>query len=310
MFDIFTILLLLLSYHLICFYIVIIHIKQNILNRHINNKKNHKNIFFLLSSYLLICLFFVIEHYSNKQSANTIPRQIWTYWGGSDVPKTVTKCIDSWKKHNPNYKINLLNDEMIKKLLNSKDIEFINTKKDFIERKSDFIRIMIVYEYGGIWMDSSIFCNEPLTWLPSENYDFVGFTSPQTTNNKMPIIENWFFAAPPKSLLLKDWLEESKFMTKFESENDYVKYVNDDGIDSQGLTLPYLVMHLALLRVTTRNKNKYKIKLFNSIAEDGPFKHLHDAKYNPEKAMQIFKSGEASNQKLVKIRGIDRKFLE
>lgn len=262
----------------------------------LNNKKKH------------------IEWKENNQLAiinKIIPRHIWTYWEGGKIPKSVKMCIESWKKHNPDYEITILNDKLVKKLITF-DIELLNIPEKFIQRKSDFVRLFIIESYGGIWIDSSIFCNEPLSWIPMKGYDFIGFVSPQTNDDDLtlPIIENWFFAAPPKSPLICDWLEEAQTISLFTTEEDYVEHVKNTGIDTQGLTLPYLVMHLALLRITSKNKDKYIIKLFNSISDNGPFKYLNDVGWNSRDAINLFLNGKTNDQKLVKMRGYEREILE
>jgi hypothetical protein len=241
-----------------------------------------------------------------------IPKIIWSYWEGQNMPDIVQKSIESWKRHNPSYNVNVLNSTNLIDFINPQEIKSLNIDQNFIARKADFIRLFVIEKYGGIWMDSSIICNRSLDWLSlNQGYDLIGYSIPYTPNTYKPIIENWFFAAPPNSILVKAWLKESKYMTTFKSEDDYVTFVKNEGKTEnfENLTLPYLVMHLTLARVYQANPALYKVQIFDSIAEDGPFRYLHDVEWNSEKAIINFKNGLASKQKLVKIRGMERKFI-
>lgn len=243
---------------------------------------------------------------SNKDTKNIIPNIIWTYWDADKIPNIVKKCINSWKKLNPNYEIIILNDQKIMKMFNF-DLKNIKNKNAF--RKADFARIIAVQKHGGIWIDSSILLLKPLDdILPKyQQLDFIGFIAPQTTNFEKPIIENWFFAAPKNSKLLKDWLNESLYMNTFQSENHYIQSINKE-IDLQNLydSLPYLIMHATLAKCI--QTNKYNYKLLKATSENGPFQYLHDNNWESEKSIKSICNG--TNQYMVKLRGIDRKILE
>lgn len=86
---------------------------------------------------------------------NKIPKKIHYCWfGGKEKPKVIKKCMDSWKKHLPDY-------EMIEWNENSFDInsniyvkEAYNTGKfAFV---SDFVRVFALYHYGGIYLDTDV----------------------------------------------------------------------------------------------------------------------------------------------------------
>lgn len=265
-------------------------------------------IFIIILIYLLICISFINcnQNYIHLKKIG-IPKLIWSYWEGREMPKLVQECINSWKKQNPKYKLVVLNDQKVKELFNF-DLETIKNK-ELIPRKADFARLLAIEKYGGIWIDSSILTLKPFeSFLPlDENIDFIGYIAPHTTNMDIPIIENWFFAAPKNSQLIKDWLNESFFMNEFNTEQDYINQVQNI-IDIQNLkpALPYLVMHVTLAKcIQTR---KYNYKLFEALSNNGPFEYLANNDWNPEKAIKSICNG--TNQPMIKFRGVERLFME
>ena len=252
---------------------------------------------------------------------NKFPKLIWTYWHDiNNIPLTVTKCIDTWKNNNPDYTITILDDNKIKELCQidlRKEFPNIDKQNWTDEQKraryADFARVIIIAKYGGFWMDSSIICTKSLEWIQHicSSAELIGFYAPHTRNTKFPILENWFFAAIPNSQYIKDWLNEIKFMSTFDKESDYVKYIIDlKTIDIQGLedSLPYLIMHLCATLVQQKNPKLYNIYLMDGLT--GPFKYLENAKWQLPYAFEKLCNDKTLQTPLIKIRGTERKYLE
>lgn len=84
-----------------------------------------------------------------------IPKVIHYCWfGGKDLPKDVILCIESWKKYAPEYDIKRWDETNFD--INSHP--FI--KKAYEERcwafVSDYARLKVVYENGGIYLDTDV----------------------------------------------------------------------------------------------------------------------------------------------------------
>ena len=84
-----------------------------------------------------------------------IPKKIHYCWfGGNPMPNIVKKCIKSWKKKCPDYEIVLWNEENF-------DINCNSFVKKAHEMKawafvSDYARLKIVYDNGGIYLDTDV----------------------------------------------------------------------------------------------------------------------------------------------------------
>src|SRR5690606_8141901 len=83
-----------------------------------------------------------------------LPKKIHYCWfGKKPIPKILKYCIDSWKTQLPDYQFFLWNEGNT-----AFDCEFINKAYDdknwaFV---SDYVRLKVVYEYGGIYLDTDM----------------------------------------------------------------------------------------------------------------------------------------------------------
>ena len=84
-----------------------------------------------------------------------IPQKIHYMWlGKKQIPSNLQKCIDSWKKYCPDYEIIQWNE-------NNYDINKHAYMRDAYERGAygfvpDYARLDILYQYGGIYMDTDV----------------------------------------------------------------------------------------------------------------------------------------------------------
>lgn len=211
-----------------------------------------------------------------SSNINGIPKIIWTYWHDlTQVPTLVSKCIDTWIYHNKEYIINILDDTKFKNLTNIDiDESFSITNTRTHQKKSDFIRLNIIYLFGGIWLDASIICGKSLDWLYQHEVDFIGYNAP----NSNDIIDSWFMAAIPRSLLIHDSLAEFNKSLSYTNDKDYcTDMIKQYPVPSKIIELlPYITIQLCMW--IPYYLNKYKIFLLSSTAISEPFYFIN--KYN------------------------------
>lgn len=104
-----------------------------------------------------------IENFRNQEfngaiktsDAPIIPKKIHYMWlGGNPLPECLQKCIDSWKEYCPDYEIvrwDETNYDVHKNLFMSQAYD--NGKFGFVP---DYARLDILYNYGGIYMDTDV----------------------------------------------------------------------------------------------------------------------------------------------------------
>lgn len=128
-----------------------------------------------------------------------IPKVIHYCWfGGNDKNEMIEKCIASWKKYCPDYKIIEWNESnydvskhpFLKKAYDAKKWAFV----------SDYARIDILYQHGGVYLDTDV---ELISCLDSFlKYDFyAGFESAFFVNFGLG------FGSVREHLLLRDILD-------------------------------------------------------------------------------------------------------
>ena len=101
-----------------------------------------------------------------------IPKIIHYCWfGGAPKPESVLRCIDSWRKKCPDFEIREWTEKDI-------DVNQNAYTKEAYEAKAwgfvpDYLRLWIVYHYGGVYLDTDVQVVKDLTPLLN-NRAFVG----------------------------------------------------------------------------------------------------------------------------------------
>ena len=108
-----------------------------------------------------------------------IPKVIHYCWfGGGHKSELIEKCIESWKKYCPDYKIIEWNESNF-------DVNCIPYVRDAYNAKkwafvSDYARLFVVYHYGGIYLDTDVLLHSSLDdllkydcWLASDDVRYL-----------------------------------------------------------------------------------------------------------------------------------------
>jgi mannosyltransferase OCH1-like enzyme len=98
---------------------------------------------------------------------NEIPKVIWTFWDKDELPEIVQKSVENWKKHCPGFEVVIVNMSNVSQFLPEIDIESFRDG-EFIQRKSDMVRLALIAKYGGIWSDASIATKKSYDWIIEE----------------------------------------------------------------------------------------------------------------------------------------------
>lgn len=90
-----------------------------------------------------------------KQNQLKIPALIHYCWfGKGEMSELIQQCVESWKRYCPGYQLKLWNED-------NYDVENIAYTKAAYEQKkwafvSDYVRMDVVYKYGGIYLDTDV----------------------------------------------------------------------------------------------------------------------------------------------------------
>ena len=226
-----------------------------------------------------------------------IPKTIYTYW--NKTPSLlVQKCIQTFNKFDPDITVTVLDENQT--YVQEKPIGFDSLSP---QHQSDWLRLSLISERGGIWLDSTIIVlKSHRHWIDMNSNKVHGFKVPFDCN----IMENWAFAAPPAHPLIVSWREEFRQCIEV-GFNCYIKRYRQHLKCLSG-HLPYLSCHAAL--VVTLFKNKYlrkNVVLRRSIGPRGPLGYFRWPVISYFLFMMSRKCEQASP--FLKLRGKERKTL-
>jgi mannosyltransferase OCH1-like enzyme len=179
-----------------------------------------------------------------------IPKIIHIIWwqGINKIPSKFKNNINSWREKNPKYKMIIWDETTIMKFINkSYDNAFIkiNLYNKMIQ-KIDYAKYLIIYKYGGCYVDIDMLCYDELdNYLIQDKINVSVFYF--TKIRILPLINNGFIACDKKNNTILDIIKMCN------------KYVNND----------YLIDELTILKTTGP-------LLFNSILVNSDDVHILD----------------------------------
>jgi hypothetical protein len=241
-----------------------------------------------------------------------IPKVIWTYWNSETPTPFLLRCVDTWRRFHPEYRIIILTPATLHEYTNvrPKDIAW----NDSPARESDIVRAHVLATHGGVWSDMSIMLFGPCPQLAEPapaGTEFMGFyLEGFTTNAAYPVIENWWFATAPGGAFMCRWRDV--FMTLYNDlpvDDRIARIQADDGVDLQGIISGmrnYLFMHAAAQYVLQKEAGM-QTNMVLSKAEDGPFKYLANNGWSAASAFAWLKT---NPQPMIKMRSCERALAE
>lgn len=95
-----------------------------------------------------------------EKTSNT--KIIWWSWlqGEENAPDLCKRCLESLRLHMKNYEIRIITENNLTEYISIPDSILLKYKKKYIGEAhfSDIIRTLLLIKYGGVWIDSTVFC--------------------------------------------------------------------------------------------------------------------------------------------------------
>jgi len=126
-------------------------------------------------------------------------KTIWICWfqGWDNCPPLSRHCLNSWKYHNPEWEVVELDNSNYGDYV---DIGSVLTDLTVEPTAgSDILRMFILKQYGGVWADSTLFCNKPLDDWISKETDFFVFSRHDI------MLSSWFIYAQKNNYIINQW---------------------------------------------------------------------------------------------------------
>ena len=129
-----------------------------------------------------------------------LTKKIWIYWqqGWDRAPDLIQASLRSWQVCNPGWQLNVLDQQSIPQVFGTKVPANLGRADIPIEAYSDILRVELLTQFGGVWVDATTICAQPLdTWLAPHAAEraFFAFDSPGPDR----AIATWFLYASPGS---------------------------------------------------------------------------------------------------------------
>jgi mannosyltransferase OCH1-like enzyme len=126
-------------------------------------------------------------------------KKIYFFWyqGIENAPIIVKKCLDSWYVYNPDWEIIVLDSENC-------NLTYNNLLS--LTHFSDILRLTILKDNGGLWVDATCFCNCPLNdWILQYDKLFMF----KNFNIKDKMISNFFIYSEKNNYIITKLYEET-----------------------------------------------------------------------------------------------------
>lgn len=245
-----------------------------------------------------------------RDDAQPIPKVIWMYWDDVTPPDFILAFYSKMKEMNPDHQIHLLNRETVTTFLPWLRFEYAQIG---MSHKGDVIRLALLKEYGGIWVDSSTLVYQNFSWVHQRSgYDVVGYYSDGTTVDKaFPVVEAWFLASPPQNAFIARWLELIMPLTHISIDDYYAQIVRrpDFAHIRQGINRGSYIIINFLCQIVMREQPGFSCYL--KKCESSAFFYQDAFRWDSLK-MSLFllcTREPDTHPKLIKLTNDDRRFL-
>lgn len=127
-------------------------------------------------------------------------KTLWILWlqGFANAPELVKRCLQSWMHYNPDWNIICLDTSNLHLYVDYPYNGLIS-----LNHYSDVIRALLLFKYGGLWVDATTFCNRSLNdWLPQYIEEgFFAFEKPGLDR----LLSSWFLYSEKEHYIIQKW---------------------------------------------------------------------------------------------------------
>lgn len=213
-----------------------------------------------------------IKYPTDKNKGSSI---IWIFWwqGENKMPPLVKKCYRSIISNKGKRKVILITQKNIKEYATIPDYIYkkIDEKKISLTHLSDILRFNLLNNFGGLWIDATIFVTDSLDIFSTDKlFTLGGYPDVKHFNVSYG---RWtgFFIGGPKNSVLFDFID-----TFFRT---YWKY-NDDLID-------YFLIDYCLNYAWNKNLSNFKLIKNNTNPHLFDLQSKLNKKYNNELVQKL-----------------------
>lgn len=169
-----------------------------------------------------------LKHESNKT--------VWIFWwqGIENAPLLVKRCYQSVKSNLRDWDIKVLSKDNYQDYVKFPTfiLEKFNKKEISITHLSDLLRLELLINYGGLWLDSTVMCTSScIPKIISDADLFVYQTQKPGADGHATVMSNWLIKSKTNNKLL---ITTRNLLYKYWKRN---KYITDYFIFHQFFTI-------------------------------------------------------------------------
>lgn len=163
----------------------------------------------------------------NKKPIKT-EKIVWTCWfqGEAQAPDIVKLCLNSIKKNLFEYKIIILDNSNITKYVSLPDYIWKKYKKKQISvaHFSDLVRLNLLNQYGGFWIDATVLCTSDrlINRIQNSDLDMFCYKDIFSIDSYYSGISNWFMYSKKSNTYLETL--EQMLLHYWKKENNVCDY--------------------------------------------------------------------------------------
>lgn len=212
--------------------------------------------------------------------------KVWICWlqGIENAPALVQKCYESVKENLTDRKIILISFDNLDQYVQFPDYIMEKWRKSIITHThlTDLIRLELLIRYGGMWLDSTVFCGEKRENIPDYFFDsdlfFYQNLKPGRDGDAY-YISSWLMTARTNNRVLMatralcyEYWKNNNSMDDYFLLHAFVSIVLDYYPDDWSNVIPYCNAspHILLLRLF----DMYDENLWKAIKAQTPFHKL------------------------------------
>ena len=184
----------------------IIYFVKNLLRGalHIVKWNNLKKNFQEYDSYLYLKKYYKKLQYNDSDSQLDHHKTIWICWfqGLEQAPELVKKSVESVRTYCNEYKVVVLTHKNLHEYVNIPN--YIQEKYEngiiSIAHYSDVLRLILLIQHGGVWIDATVLLTEKIPKDILES-DFFCYRATTAALSKIKA-SNWFIVSQPNNIIL------------------------------------------------------------------------------------------------------------
>jgi hypothetical protein len=235
----------------------------------------------------------------------------------------VYHCIATWRIHNPDWEIFLLNSENWGLHISAEEMGFLKFNES-PNRFSDYLRLSLLVKYGGVWMDSTIIAFGSLdslyaykppyaAWSAPNPAQFIAFARQSISASlDFPICDSWFLASEMGGEIVTLAKAEMMRMQTFDTILDYIDDLESQGTQIRQLsTVEYAIVYGWINHALRQSRdNDFRARLYEGVSPVvGPYWYMHD-QWDAKIPMERICTDASYRTILLKLGGPQRRHLD